>query len=195
MHVRQVLVGMALIAVGARVLPAQRAVPVVGFSVGTLAIESASAAREQVGDRSYGLQLDAGALVKQHFYFGVDVGGQFLHDEAQFTQSTTGGKMKSTATVSYLSAIAGARTGALPVVPLAFALNVGASATISRRSIDNCQDCRVDKLAIPGGTFVEPALLLGRRRARVRASDRVYLTGDGMRSVMSVGADLELGRR
>ena len=195
MHVRPVLVAVALFTVGARVLPAQRAVPVVGFSVGTLAIESASAAREQVGDRSYGLQLDAGMLVKRHLYLGIDLGGQFLDDQAQFTQSTTAGKMKSSATVTYLSAIAGLRSGTLPVVPLALSLDAGASLTISKRSIDNCQDCRVDDLSIPGGTFVEPALLLGRNRARLRASDRVYLSGDGMRSVISLGAEWQLGKK
>jgi len=195
MPVRHFLVGAALLAIGSRALPAQQVTPVFGISAGSLSIESASAARSQVGDRSYGLQLDAGALVKRHLYLGIDVGGQFLDDHAQFTQNTTGGKMKSSASVTYLSAIAGARTGALPVVPLALGLNVGASATISRRSIDQCADCQVDKLDIPGGAFVEPALLLGRRRVRVRMADRVYLAGDGMRSVMSLGAELQLGRR
>jgi hypothetical protein len=66
---------------------------------------------------------------------------------------------------------------------------------MSRRSIDNCTDCQVDKLDIPGGAFVEPALLLGGRNARLRVSDRVYLGGDGMRNVISVGADLQLRKR
>ena len=195
MHGRCFFVGATLLAIGARALPAQQVTPVFGISGGSLSIESASASRSQVGDRSYGLQLDAGVLVKNHFYFGVDIGGQFLKDHAQFTQNTTGGEMKSSASVTYFSALAGARTGALPAVPLAFGLNLGASATISRRSIDNCSDCQVDKLDIPGGAFVEPTLLLGRRNARLRASDRVYLTGDGMRSVISVGLDLQLRKR
>ena len=148
-----------------------------------------------MGDRSYGLQLDGGVLVKRHLYFGVDIGGQFLKDQAQFTQNTTGGQMKSSAVVTYLSAMAGARTGSLPVVPLALGVNVGASTTISRRSIDNCSNCQVDKLDIPGGAFVEPTLLLGRRNIRLRMSDRVYLAGDGMRSVISLGADLQLRKR
>ena len=195
MYGRHFLVGAALLAIGARALPAQKATPVFGLSVGSLSIESASATRSQVGDRSYGLQLDAGVLVKRHLYFGVDLGGQFLRDQAQFTQNTTGGEKKSTANVTYFSGIAGARTGTLAVIPASLGVNVGASATMSRRSIDNCSDCQVDKLDIPGGAFVEPTLLLGRRNARLRVSDRVYLGGDGMRSVISVGADLQLRKR
>jgi hypothetical protein len=199
MHGRHLFVGAALLAIGARALPAQQIAPVaqaarqiapvLGFSVGTLSIESGSAARSQVGDRSYGLQVDGGVLVKRHLYFGIDVGGQFLDDSAQFTQNTTGGRMKSTASVTYFSAMAGARTGTAPVVPVTLGLNVGASATISRRSIDNCTDCQVDKLDIPGGAFVEPTLLFGRRSLRLRVTDRVYLGGDGMRSVISFGGD------
>jgi hypothetical protein len=195
MQGRHVLVGLTLLTIGARVLPAQRATPVFGVSVGALSMESATAAREQVGDRSYGLQLDAGMLVKRHLYLGIDLGGQFLDDEAEFTQNTTGGEMQSTASVTYLSAMVGARTGALPVVPLGLGLNVGTSVTMTRRSIDECEDCRVDKLDIPGGAFVEPTLSLGRRRARFRASSRLYLGGEGMRTVLSVGADLHPGRR
>lgn len=199
MHGRHIFAGATLLAIGASALPAQQVAPapqparqvapILGFSVGTLSIEPGSASRSQVGDRSYGLQLDGGVLVKRHLYFGVDVGGQFLDDSAQFTQNTTGGRMKSTASVTYFSGMAGLRTGTAPVLPLALGLNVGASATISRRSIDNCTDCQVDKLDIPGGAFVEPTLLLGRRSLRLRVTDRVYLAGDGMRNMISVGGD------
>jgi hypothetical protein len=198
MHARHFFVGAALLAIGARTLTAQQVAPaqserpiapVMGFTIGSMAIESASATRAQVGDRSYGLQFDVGMLVKRHFYLGADIGGQFLDDNAQFTQNTTGGEKKSTASVTYFSGMAGARTGTLPAIPLSLALNVGASATMSRRSIDNCTDCQVDKLEIPGGAFVEPSLMLGRRSLRFRVSDRVYLGGDGMRSVISVGGD------
>lgn len=198
MHARHFFVGAAVLAIGARALPAQQIAlaqperqiaPVMGFTIGSMSIDPASATSAQVGDRSYGLQFDIGMLVKRHLYLGADIGGQFLDDNAQFTQNTTGGKMKSTASVTYFSAMAGARTGTLPAVPLSLALNLGASATMSRRSIDNCDDCHVDKLEIPGGAFVEPTLMLGRRSLRLRVSDRVYLGGDGMRSVISLGGD------
>ena len=205
MYGRHFFVGAASLAIAAGVLPAQeiapaapparQVAPVFGFTVGSMAIESATAASSQVGDRSYGLQFDGGVLVKRHLYFGIDLGGQFLDDKAQFTQNTTGGEKKSTANVTYFSAMAGARTGILPVLPVAFGLNGGASATMSRRSIDNCSDCQVDKLDIPGGAFVEPTLLLGRRNLRLRMSDRVYLNGDGMRSVISLGGDWQPGPR
>src|SRR5829696_8748097 len=114
MHFRHVFTVAALVAIGAQALPAQalpaqqqtrRVAPVFGVTVGSMSIESASATRSQVGERSYGLQLDLGALVQRHFYFGVDLGGQFLKDHAQFTQNTTGGEKSSTAAVTYLSAI------------------------------------------------------------------------------------------
>ena len=198
MHVRHLLTTAALLATGAQALHAQearRVVPVLGFSVGAMSIESAAATRSQVGDQSWGLQLDAGALVKRHFFFGIDIGGQFLKDHAQFTQNTTGGEMKSTASVTYVCAISGLRTGTLGVLPVSLALNVGASATLSRRSIDNCTDCDVDKLDIPGGAFAEPVLMFGRGNKRLRVSDRVYMTGEGMRSVISVGGDFSLTRK
>ena len=182
----------ALLAVGAQQLQAQQAkryTPVFGFNVGTMAIESGAAAASQVGDRSWGVQLDAGVVLDRFFYLGADFGGQVLDDKAQFEQNTTGGERESTANVTYLSAIAGLRTGTPRVVPVALALNVGFSATMTRRSIDQCIDCRVDKLDIPGGGFVEPTVLLGRRNARLRVSDRVYLDGKGMQNIVSVGVD------
>jgi hypothetical protein len=195
MHVRHFMITAALLATATPALHAQaepqerHVAPVLGFSVGAMSIESASATRSQVGDQSFGIQLDAGALVRRHFYVGMDVGGQFLKDHAQFTQNTTGGEMKSSAVVTYFSAVTGLRTGTLG--PLALALNAGASITISRRSIDNCTDCDVDKLDIPGGAFVEPMLTFGRGSARLRVMDRVYVSGDGMRSVVSVGAEFQ----
>ena len=173
----------------------RRFAPVFGITVGTMNIEPASATRSQVGDQSYGLELVVGALFKRHFYIGADIGGQFLDDNAEFTQNTTGGEMKSSAVVTYFSAATGVRTGALPVLPVALALNVGASATLSRRSIDGCSDCHVDKLDIPGGAFVEPSLVFGRRSVRLRVSNRVYFAGEGMRNVISAGADFQPRQR
>jgi len=176
--------------------PAQRTtVPILGATISTMAVDPASAARSEVGERAYGLQLDAGALIHQHLYLGIDVGGQFLDDHADFTQNTTGGRKKSNASVTYFSAIAGLRTGMPRALPVALALNVGGSLTVSRRSIDECVDCQVDKLDIPGGAFVEPALLIGRGTTRFRASDRIYGGGSGMRSVAAVGVELALGKR
>ena len=164
-------------------------VPTLGFSVGSLAIDPTAAAQSFVGTRAWGIQLDGGVVVHDYFQLGVDVGGQFLDDSAQFTQNTTGGQMKSSASVTYFSAVAGLRSGHLG--PLALALNVGASATVGRRSIDNCADCHVDKLSIPGGGFVEPTVLLGRNGHYLRATDRVYFSGNGMRSVISLGGQFD----
>jgi hypothetical protein len=198
MHGRHLFCLAALLAAGAQQLQAQQAkrvTPVFGFNVGAMAIESETAAASQVGDRSFGVQLDGGVLLNRFFYLGADFGGQLLDDKAQFEQNTTGGERESTANVTYLSAIAGVRTGTPRVVPVALALNVGYSATMSRRSIDQCIDCRVDKLKIPGGGFVEPTLLVGRRNARFRASDRVYLDGKGMQNIISVGVDYQYKKK
>ena len=170
-------------------------VPTFGFSVGTLAIDSDAAASSQVGDRAWGFQLDGGVLVAKHFVFQADIGGQFLDDKAQFTQATTGGNKKSTSNVTYFSASTGFRTGMPASFPVGFALNLGGTATMTRRSIDNCEDCHVDKLKIPGGGFVEPMLLMRAGRFMVRASDRVYLGGDGMKSVISAGMQFDLNKR
>lgn len=193
----------ALLVLGARSLaaqeptPARNVVPTFTLTVGTMSMDSAAAVRSKVGDRSWGLELGAGAVVKRFFYFGIDLGGQFLDDSAQFTQSTTGGDMKSSAAITYLSAVTGVRTGMLPRLPLALAVNVGASKAFGRRSIDNCTDCRVDKITMDGGAFVEPSLLigLGRRNVRARVTDRIFLGGDGMRSVISVGGQFDLRKR
>ena len=170
-------------------------VPTFGFSVGTLAIDPDAAASSSVGDRSWGLQFDGGVVVHKHLLFQADIGGQFLDDKAQFTQATTGGNKKSTSNVTYFSASTGFRAGASESFPLGFALNLGGSATMTRRSIDNCVDCHVDKLKIPGGGFVEPMLLVRAGKFMIRAGDRVYLGGDGMRSLISAGLQFDLNKR
>ena len=167
-------------------------VPTFGFSIGTLAIDPDAAATSNVGDRAWGLQFDGGVVVKKHFLFLADIGGQFLDDKAQFTQATTGGNKKSSANVTYFSASTGFRTGIPAAFPVGFALNVGGSATMTRRSIDNCVDCHVDKMKIPGGGFVEPMLLVRVRNFMIRGSDRVYLGAKGMQSVISAGIQYDL---
>ena len=201
MHIRN-LAAAALLALPANSLlaqapvpPRRTVVPTLGFSVGTMAIDPDAAATSQVGERSWGLQLDGGVVVHKYLLFQADLGGQFLDDQAQFTQSTTGGNRKSTANVTYLSASTGLRTPMPAAIPLGLAVNLGASATMTRRSIDNCVDCHVDKLTIPGGGFVEPMLLVRVRTFMIRASDRVYLGGEGMQSVMSVGMQFDMVKR
>jgi hypothetical protein len=174
---------------------ARNVVPTFGFSVGTLAIDPDAAVNSSVGDRAWGLQFDGGVVVRNHFLFQADIGGQFLDDKAQFTQATTGGNKKSTSNVTYFSASTGFRTGIPASFPVGFALNLGATATMTRRSIDNCVDCHVDKMSIPGGGFVEPMLLVRAGKFMVRASDRVYLGGSGMESVVSAGMQFDLNKR
>ena len=191
------IAALVLAAAAPRFVAAQQArkiTPAFGIALGTLSIDGPTAARSQVGDQSWGLQLDAGLVVKRHLFFGIDLGGQFLDDKAQFTQNTTGGEMNSSASITYLSALVGARTGALSFMPVELGVNAGVSATMTRRSIDNCVDCRVDKLKIPGGAFFEPTLLVGSRSFRLRVSDRIY-TGGGMRSVILAGAEFTPRKR
>ena len=175
--------------------PTRNVVPTFGFSVGTLAIDPDAAAASTVGDRAYGLQFDGGVVVKKYFVVQADIGGQFLDDKAQFTQSTTGGNKKSTSNVTYFSASTGFRTPIAASFPVGFALNLGGSATMTRRSIDNCVDCHVDKMKIPGGGFVEPVLLVRVRNFMLRGSDRVYLGATGMQSVISMGMQFDLNKR
>jgi hypothetical protein len=170
-------------------------VPTFGFSVGSLAIDPDAAANSQVGEQAWGLQFDGGVVVRKHFVFLADFGGQFLDDHAEFTQQTTGGNKKSTSNVTYLSAMTGIRTGIPAAFPVGLAVNLGATATMTRRSIDECVDCHVDKLKIPGGGFVEPMVLVRVKTFMLRASDRVYLGGDGMRSLISAGMQFDFNKR
>ncbi|HEX8850484.1 MAG TPA: hypothetical protein VF761_13215 [Gemmatimonadaceae bacterium] len=201
MYIRQLVATAALVALAAGTAGAQAApktrnvVPTFGFSIGTLAIDPDAAAGSSVGDQAWGLQLDGGVVVHKHLVLGIDLGGQFLDDKAQFTQSTTAGDMKSSASVTYFSGSVGLRSGIPASFPLGLAVNVGASATVSKRSIDNCVDCHVEKLRIPGGGFVEPTLLLRVRSFMLRATDRVYLGGNGMRSVISAGMQFDFRGR
>jgi hypothetical protein len=139
------------------------------------------------------MQFDGGYVVK-HLYLGFDFGPQFLSDKASFTQNTTQGTMKSTAMLVYFSAIAGPRTPPLQLIPgmapVGLGVYGGVSGTTSERSIDNCSNCYQEKMDIPGGTFVQPVLLFGAGRARLRVSDRVFLKGTGIRSVMSAGMEV-----
>jgi hypothetical protein len=174
---------------------ARTVVPTLGFSVGSMSIDPDAAASSNVGERSWGLQLDGGVVVHKYLVFQGDLGGQFLDDHADFTQSTTGGNKKSSANVTYLSASTGLRTPIAASFPVGLAVNLGGSATMTRRSIDNCVDCHVDKLTIPGGGFVEPMLLVRVRSFMIRAADRMYLGGKGMQSVMSVGMQYDVVKR
>lgn len=143
------------------------------------------------------MQFDAGLHLKRYLFVGIDLGPQFLSDLATFTQNTTGGEMKSTAELTYFSAMAGTRTPPFRLVPgipaVALGLYGGGSITKTIRSIANCSDCRSDDIFIPGGAFVQPTLVFGQGRARLRVSDRYFLSGEGIRSVISAG--MELGGR
>ncbi|HEX2780990.1 MAG TPA: hypothetical protein VHM30_15940, partial [Gemmatimonadaceae bacterium] len=123
-----------LVVLSGRNLAAQQTrdiVPTLGISVGSMAIDADAAAKSQVGERSWGLQFDFNLLMKRHFVLAIDLGGQFLDDHAAFTQNTTGGEKKSTANVTYFSAMTGVRTGMPAALPVQLGVNVGASLTMS----------------------------------------------------------------
>lgn len=185
---------------GARALPAQDGEGkrfVAGITLNSMSIDATTAATQQVRPQSWGMQLDAGMLLMRHLYVGIDLGPQFLSDLATFTQNTTGGELKSTAALTYFSATMGSRTRPFRLVPgiapVAFGLYGGGSVTKGIRSIDNCDDCRTDKLEVPGGAFVQPTLVFGQGRTRLRVSDRVFVGGEGIQSVISAG--MEFGGR
>jgi hypothetical protein len=187
-----------LFTAGATTLQAQDSIParkpfVFGITANAMSIDPTTAGGQLVGGRSWGMQFDGGLLLKR-LYVGIDFGPQFLSDKASFTQNTTGGEMTSTATLVYFSAMAGPRTPAFQLVPgmapMALGIYGGISKTATERSIENCTDCYSEKMDIPGGTFVQPTLLFGAGRARLRLSDRVFVGGKGITSVMSVGMEL-----
>lgn len=190
---------LVLASVGAETLQGQDTIParkpfVFGMTANTMSIDGATAGTQLVGGRSWGMQFDGGLMVKRHLYLGIDLGPQMLADRASFTQNTTGGELESTASLVYFSALAGPRTRPYNLVPgmsaIAVGLYGGVSTTVAKRSIDNCVDCRTDEMDIPGGPFVQPTLLFGAGRVRFRVSDRVFVGGKGIRSVMSAGMEL-----
>jgi hypothetical protein len=76
------------------------------------------------------------------------------------------------------------------MAPIALGVYGGVSKTVTERSIENCSNCYSEKIDIPGGTFVQPVLLYGAGRARLRLSDRFFVGGKGITSVMSAGMEL-----
>ena len=166
---------------------------VVGFTANAMSIDPTTAGTQLVGGRSWGMQIDGGMLLKR-LYVGFDFGPQFLSDKASFTQNTTQGELKSTATLMYFSAMAGPRTRPFQLIPgmapIALGVYGGYSKTTSERSIDNCVDCYSEKVEIPGGTFVQPVMLFGAGRARLRLSDRIFTDAKGITSVISAGVEL-----
>jgi hypothetical protein len=170
---------------------------VFGMTGNAMSIDATTAGTQLVGTRSWGMQFDGGLLLKRYFYLGLDFGPQFLSDKATFTQTTTGGTKSSGAMLVYFSAVAGPRTRPFQLVPgvapIALGLYGGVSATAAERSIDNCLDCRMDKMTIPGGAFVQPTMVFGDGVTRVRISDRAFVNGTGIQSVISAG--MELGAR
>lgn len=170
---------------------------VFGLIANTTSIDPVAASREMIGTRSWGMQLDAGVSFARFLFAGVDMGPQFLSDRASFTQATTAGDKTSTASLIYFSAMAGARTPAAHFLPglgaTSLGLYGGASTTAGKRSIENCVDCSSETIVVPGGSFVQPTLVFGEGSSRLRVSDRYYLNGTGMRSVISAG--VEFGAR
>jgi hypothetical protein len=170
---------------------------VFGLSATSMAITPTTAGSASVHNQAWGLQLDGGLVLRRLLYVGVDIGPQMLADHASFTQTTTAGDRKSTASAVYFSALAGPRTPSFHVPGFgsaAVGLFGGASTTVAKRSIDNCVDCTVNDLSIPGGAFVQPTLLLGEGGVRMRIAQRQFLTGDGIRYVASAGMELGGGR-
>jgi hypothetical protein len=193
------LAALVLVAAGTEALHAQDSIParkpfVFGITANAMSIDPATAGTQLVGGRSWGMQFDGGLLVKRHLYMGIDFGPQLLSDRASFTQSTTVGDLESSAMLVYFSALAGPRTPAFRLVPgvppVALGVYGGVSTTVAERSIDKCVDCRTDKMDIPGGAFVQPTLLFGEGRARLRLSDRIFVGGKGILSVISAGMEV-----
>lgn len=168
-----------------------------GINATVTSIDPTVAATQQIGARSWGMQLDGGITLGKFLYAGVDFAPQFLSDHGAFTQTTTGGDKTSTAMLIYFSAMAGARTSPVSLIPglpaTSFGVFGGTSATKGERSIDNCSNCTTQDITVSGGAFVQPTLVFGDGNSRFRVSDRHYLDGKGIRDVISLG--LEIGGR
>jgi hypothetical protein len=170
---------------------------VFGMTANAMSINSAVATQQMVKPTSFGMQIDLGVTFARFLFAGIDLGPQMLRDQGSFTQTTTAGDMNSSADLLYYSAMAGVRSPSvrmLPFIPAtSFGLYGGGSGTKGKRSIDKCVDCYSEDITIAGGSFVQPTLVFGEGKARMRVSDRYFTGGKGIRSVYSLG--LELGGR
>ncbi|HET7449995.1 MAG TPA: hypothetical protein VFJ78_05310 [Gaiellaceae bacterium] len=188
---------LSLAALAASDLSAQQArkMPIsIGLALNSVSIDRATADLMAVHDRAFGGSLDLGFTAKRYLFLAADFGYAGLSDHASFTQSTTGGDKKSSAGLVTFSALAGPRTPAMglgPVLPrMSLSLLGGFTKTVGERSIDNCLDCQMDHLDIPGGAFVQPTVSFGSANTRLRLSHRQYLKGDGVRYLVSAGVEV-----
>lgn len=195
-HVRPLVLSLALLALAsaASAQDVARKPLMLGMTASHMSIDPTAAASQNVGARSWGMQFDGGYTFGRHFVVAADFAPHVLSDKAGFTQTTTAGDMSSSAMLLYFSAMAGARTTPFRIIPglAASTLGVygGASMTKGERSIGKCVDCNSETISIDGGTFVQPTITFGEGRTRLRVSDRYFVGGNGIRSVISAGVEL-----
>jgi hypothetical protein len=200
-HMRKFRPVLALLAIAAVTTPARaQDAPskpfLLGLTANHLSIDPVAAASQKVGARSWGVQFDAAYTFGKYFVVAADFAPNGLSDKAGFTETTTIGDKSSSAMLLYMSAMAGARTAPFRIIPglaaTSFGLYGGASTTRGERSISECVDCTTQNISIDGGTFVQPTIVFGEGRTRMRVSDRSYLGGKGIRNVISAGVEMGL---
>ena len=152
----------------------------------TTSVDAAHARASGFGARGWGGTIGAGMEYLRALAIGLD--GSFMRhsDTQQFRQSTTRGTKRSFVDAWSGSVWAGLRAPAM--ARLVVGANGGFQGFSASRTIPDCVDCRVDKLSLNGGMFVEPVAYIRRPGVGGHVAYRHFL-GDGhVRSSLLIGA-------
>ena len=136
------------------------------FSLPFSTLDKNSADREGLKDNSIGFEFGFHAFFYKYLLTGINIGADFPGDNKEFSQLTTFGRMSSSVTVPYTSLCLGFKSPRIvikeqPELRLAGNLVTGNMWIFkARRSIDQCEDCREDKINLDAGIYVEPEIQL-----------------------------------
>lgn len=138
------------------------------MDLGPSFIKPEKAKVEGIGDVAWLLRVGGSATFADLFRITGGLGVWFLRDDAEFSQSTTGGQ-KSSATGGLNLYIQG---GFVPSIDLGgdpndrtfekitFGLGAGLNSINATRHIPDCIDCREDDLNLSSGFYVQPSIFL-----------------------------------
>ena len=143
-----------------------------GFEMGVSTIAPTVQKEFAMGQGAFGIGFDLGLIFFDVADLYVAVGGSFPKDEARFSQTVknqTSGKIsnaKSSLEFTTWDFAIGPRTPYLHTgkpnstkyAGLALLGRYGTSSSKAKRSISDCQDCRVDKFKMGNGTFFDLGL-------------------------------------
>ena len=134
------------------------------FGIPISTLETEAAKEEGIANHSIGVEFGLVLYFYNYLLAGGNSGIDFPGDKKEFSQMTTGGRMTASVTVPYASLFIGLRTPKIRLKKDTASGFVGnlilgnAWVFNARRSIDECKDCRKDKIHLDAGMYVEPEI-------------------------------------